>query len=381
MTHRERVIAAIECKPVDRVPWIPECSWSYFAGIPEYQERFVCDGKEMVPPEKHDEALAFRVAFYTEVLKGEFMQWCANPGVKQIHHKVKEESVFEGDNYWNRIETPIGALTHHSIWSYDAHTWFPREDLIKTKEDIDTYTYVMEDVSYEPNYESLSHDLSIVGDKGIFFCSTPAAPLKSLLLGRMRLDQAAVMLMEETERMERLFKINHAKNLEMVKLQAKGPGKVFMDATVTGVGMASPRWIREYYTPYTKEYCAILKAAGKLYQFHTSGEPILAIADEIAKSGVNLQYGIAIPPRGEAPLSEIRKAIGPQVALSGGLEPAFLALADEAAVRERTWQVLEDMKGQNGFLLGTADDVPREVTPELLAVVGEVAREFAAKQK
>jgi hypothetical protein len=376
MTQRERVIAAIECKPVDRVPWIPECSWSYFAGIPEYQERFVSDGKELVPPKLKDEALAFRVAFYTEVLKGEFMQWCANPGVKKVYKKVKDESGYDGDRFWNRIETPIGTLSHYSIWSYDANTWFPMEDLIKTKEDVDIYTYVMEDVSYEPDYESLSHDLSIVGDKGIFFSWTPAAPLKSLLLGRMRLDQAAVMLLEE---MERLFKINHAKNLEMVKLQAKGPAKVFMDATVTGVGMASPRWIREYYTPYSKEYHDIMRAAGKLYQYHTSGEPILAIADEIAKSGVNLQYGIAVPPRGEAPLSEIRKAIGPHVALSGGLEPAFLALADEAAVRERTWQVLEDMKGQNGLLLGTADDVPREVKPELLAVVGEVAREFAAK--
>jgi uroporphyrinogen-III decarboxylase len=213
----------------------------------------------------------------------------------------------------------------------------------------------------------------------VYFSSTAAAPLKALALGWMPFEFLVTLMVEELSRMERLFAKMHENNLALVKLQAKGPGPVFMDAAVTGLGMVSPHWIKNFYTPYSKQYHDILQAAGKLGVFHTSGEPILAIADEIAKSGVNLQYGIAVPPWGEAPLSEIRQAIGPKVALSGGLEPAFLSGATPAAAKARALQALQDMQGQNGFLLGTADDTPWETSPEVLAAVGEAAQEFAAR--
>jgi hypothetical protein len=377
MTGRERIIAAIQGQPVDKAPWIPECSWSYFAGLPEYQ-RFIADGRERVKPELQDEALAFRVQFYQERIKGEFMQWCANPGARRLHPGAKEETGEEGNKKWTRITTPKGEITEIYQWQTGSRTWFPIKEFIESLEDLAVFEYLMEEEIAEPCHEDLARELAIVGEGGVYFSSTAAAPLKSLAIGWMPLEFLATLMVEELPRMEKLFAKMHENNLALVKLQTKGPAKVFMDAAVTGLGMVSPRWIKNHYTPYSKEYHRLLGEAGKLTVFHTSGEPILAIADEIAASGVNLQYGIAVPPWGEAPLSEIRRAIGPKVALSGGLEPAFLSGATPETAKARATEVLQDMQGQPGLLLGTADDTPWETAPEVLAAVGETAEEFAA---
>jgi len=377
MTNRQRVIAAIQGQPVDQVPWIPLCSWSYFAGLREYQERFIADGKEKVKPELQEEALAYRVAFHTERINGEFMQWCANSGIRKHYPKVRISETDAENTLRRCYQTPQGELTQTFLWSEIARTWFPMENLIKSAEDLEAFEYLIEDEVIEPDFESLSRELALVGEKGVYFCSTAAPPLKELLLGLMHLEQAAFLLAEQRPRMERLFARWHEKNLAIVRIQAKAPARIFMDAAVTGVGMVSPRWVREYYSPCSKAYQDILSQAGKLYLYHASGEPVLAIADSIAQEGAHLLYGLAWPPRGEARFSHLRRALGPNIALSGGIEPVFLSGAEEKAVRARTREVLEDMAGQPGFLLGTADDVAWGTPPELLAAVGEVARECA----
>jgi len=377
MTNRQRVIAAIQGQPVDRVPWIPLCSWSYFAGLREYQERFILDGKERVKPELQEEALAYRVAFHTERINAEFMQWCANSGIRKHYPKVRISETDAENTLRRCYQTPQGELTQTSVWSETAHTWFPVEDLIKNEGNLAAFEYLIEDEVAEPDFESLAQELAIVGENGVYFCSTPAPPLKQLPFGFMRLEYTAALLAEQRPRMERLFARWHEKNLAIVQIQAKAPARIFMDAAVTGLGMVSPRWVREYYTPYSKAYQDILSQAGKLYVYHASGEPVLAIADSIAQEGAHLLYGLAWPPRGEAQFSHLRRALGPNIALSGGIEPAFLSGADEKAVRARTREVLEDMVGQPGLLLGTADDVSWDTPPELLAAVGEVARECA----
>lgn len=377
MTGRERVIAAIRREPVDRVPWIPECSWSYFASIPEYQKRFICDGREQVNPELRLEALAFRTQFYQERICGEFMQWCANPGVIQRYPHVSIREYFAGDTWTTVYQTPKGEIAHIGHWSATARSWFPERDLIMTRDDLEVFEFMQEDMEIEEDFESLRQELAVVGDTGVYFSKVPAAPLKSMMLGTLSLPLAAELLTDERSRMERLFALMHEKHLAIARLQMNSPAQVFMDASVIGVGMISPTWIREFYTPYSRAYADILHTADKLIVFHASGEPLLAVADEISKAGTDLQYGIAVPPRGEAPLSTLRSTIGSDVALAGGLEPSFLAIASADDVRHRTETLLDDMREQSGFLLGTADDVSWETSPELLGVVGQTIREYS----
>lgn len=372
MTSRQRVIAALEGRPVDRVPWIPLCSWTYFASLPEYQQRFIADGRQAVKPELHEQALAFRVAFYREVIHADFMQWCANGGVSRRPDRVRVESISDGDIARARYRTPKGELTMARLWSEEARTSFPIEDLIKTPADLEAYEYVVRDEVIEAAYAGMARDLAVVGEDGVLFCSSPPAPLKDLLLGEMRLEHAAYALEEDRAQVERLFAAMHERNLRIVRLQAQSPARIFLDAAVTGLGMASPRWVREFYTPYSREYAEVYRQAGKIHLHHASGEPVLAIAQSIADSRIHALYGLAWPPRGECRISSVRAAIGPHIALSGGIEPSLLAAANEDQIRARTHEVLRDMAGQPGFLLGTADDVPWGTPPSLLAAAGRV---------
>lgn len=76
-------------------------------------------------------------------------------------------------------------------------------------------------------------------------------------------------------------------------------------------------------------------------------------------------------------LSDVRRLAGTRsLALQGNLDPAVLTFSDEKTVRSRTREILDEMRGQDGFIFNLGHGITPDARPEnLAAMLDEVAGE------
>ena len=75
------------------------------------------------------------------------------------------------------------------------------------------------------------------------------------------------------------------------------------------------------------------------------------------------------------PLSSIRALAGTQLALQGNLDPAVLNFSDEKIVRARTREILDEMRGENGFIFNLGHGIlPQARLENVSAMLEEISR-------
>jgi hypothetical protein len=375
MTSRERILAVLKGKKADRVPWIPLCSWDYFKSTPHHKA-----GSDWMDPESQK----IRIDFFHQI-GADYMQWCAFPyyateyGQLVLRTKpsarVKKKIIQKGNFIRTEYRTPVGSLTADAVYSEIGHTTYNQKDLLKTEEDLKIFRYIIENISCTPDHEGLSKHLEIVDQEGVLFIAAPPPPLKSFLLGVMRLQNAVFMIYDHKHQFDKLIRVVDEKNQEIYHIIAESPAEVIIDAGVVGLGMISPQIFREYYLPFTKKYAEILHKAGKLYINHTSGEPIGNLLDSIKESNIDGLYGLDYPPSTDTKISEVRNAFKGKVAVMGGIYSDFIAFKSVHEIQEKVREILTDMVPGDHFLLGTADDTPYGTPPKNLKAVSEVVQQ------
>ena len=216
MTSRERIIVVLRGNNPDRIPWIPLCSWTYFDSLPEYREA----SNWRLP-----EALKRRIDFYQNKIGADYMQWGTISCYRtKTSAKVEVKSTRKGNTTYAEYHTPVGVLTSEQVYSEVAHTTYHTKDLLETAEDLKVYKYMIENRSYEPDYDGLEEQLNILGEEGVFFISAPPPPLKSFLLGTMRLKNAIYAINDYKFEFDNLVKVIDAKNQEIYRILAESPG-------------------------------------------------------------------------------------------------------------------------------------------------------------
>ncbi|MFM8232287.1 MAG: uroporphyrinogen decarboxylase [Chthoniobacterales bacterium] len=77
----------------------------------------------------------------------------------------------------------------------------------------------------------------------------------------------------------------------------------------------------------------------------------------------------------ETPLSEVRRDLGPRVALQGNMDPAFLE-SEPAAAAAAAQRVLEDMAGQPGYIFNLGHGIRPAARPESVGAVAAAVQNF-----
>ena len=121
----------------------------------------------------------------------------------------------------------------------------------------------------------------------------------------------------------------------------------------------SLRWIRKIIAALPRTVPVIVFAKGMAH-----------FAAKIADAGASV-LGVDWTHR----LSDVRKLAGARLALQGNLDPAVLNFSDEKTVRERTREVLADMRGENGHIFNLGHGILPNAKPENLEVMlDEISR-------
>ena len=380
MNSRERILNALTGRDHDRIPWIPLCSMSYFASLPEFNRRFQVgfygDGFT-TGRGTWQEQLDWRASFYSN-LGMDFMAW-GDGGDVRIEVSGAETRIRETAPHQYTVETAFegGILTRSDAYRPAFFSAFPVRHLIEERNDLSMLARLARISAVECDVGFAETYLEILRGRGVNFADIPAAPIQNALCGLSREENLLLWLHDKAPEVERYEEAQHKLNLEICRKRAAGGFQVFCNRAVLGLGLVSPSLVREHYLPYLKEYEQLMRSAGKTVLYHTSGEPVGALAQDIADARIGGLYGLSYPaPRHTPEIWEIAERLPRDTVLSGGPTPDHLSRAKPEQIKNTVRRLLEKTASCKTFLLGTSDDVVPGTPPENLQAVSEAVEEF-----
>jgi len=352
MTRRERLMATLQGRPVDR-PAVNLYEIGGFAVDPSDPDPFNVYNDPSWRPllqlaEERTDLIRMRSAVRSR--SWDPQSAVARSDFIQAHHYTEDR--------WDctRVTVRIGGrtLTSTRRRSPDADTVWTTEHLLKSVDDLQAYLqlpddFFVEDVDATPLIEE-DHRL---GDRGIVMVDTedPICAAASLF----GMEDFVVIAMTEQQLFHRLLeKLSRPIYTRTEAVSEVFPGHLWR---IYGPEYAAepflpPHLFREYVVRYTTPMVQAIHKRGGFARVHCHGR-LRAILDDIASMGTDAADPIEPPPQGDVELDYVRQKYGKQLNLFGNIEVSSIEMLEPAEFEIVVAKALIDgTRGQGrGFVL------------------------------
>lgn len=366
MTNRERLLAILDHRSPDRIPWIPRLQLWYNARQAEgtMPERF-----RGMPQRAIEHALRLGTP-------------ARNGNVFDVHYEgVEIRTHVEGAEETTEYVTPYGTVSKRVILeehlSGYADSGLDLEHPIKGERDYDVWEYIVEHTYYEPTYEAyLAYD-AWIGEDGLPLVSVGDCPFHHFLLRLAGYNQAFYELSDRTERVERLLRVMTDCDRERLwPVVAESPARLILHGVHFDSQMTPPHLFKKYMTPYYQELSALLHAHGKSLSFHADDDSRL-ILQEVKEAGFDMGECFTTAPMVSVTLAEARAAWGNDVIIWGGVPSVILEeTTPEEEFEEYMRDVFRAIAPGDAFILGVADNVMPLSLIERVERISEMVEEY-----
>ncbi|MCD4825117.1 MAG: hypothetical protein K8S55_10950 [Phycisphaerae bacterium] len=348
MTRRERLMATLEGKPVDR----PAVSFYEIGGwkldpddLDEYNIYNDPSWRPLI-------RLAEKETDVIRTLPATQTPSADNPREEFFQTETWEEN----RSRFIRTTLNVGGRTMTETTRRDAETdtiW-TTEHLLKNVDDLKAYLQLPEEVfDYEINCSNLIEAEKDLGDAGIVMVDTGDPLCAAAALFSM--EEYTIIAMTETDLFHQLLK-KQARHLykQTEQVARDFPGRLWR---IVGSEYASepylpPRLYEEYVVRYTGPMVDIVKKHGGYVRIHSHGR-LKNILSHIAEMGADGLDPIEPPHQGDVELIDVRRQYGRQMVLFGNIESTEIENLPPAKFEARVTQALsEGTDGQGrGFVL------------------------------
>ena len=379
MNSSERVLAAMRCEPVDRIPFVPNLNGYAIRSMPERYHtmrrwdilrelgidllvRFRTGVRHrppvaLIPPGEGPDDLGSCMA----------RAWAGSQPTKG---GLELRTSTENGTEYVILDTPRGSL--RCGWRFmptSPDLPFPVEPLLKKPEDLDIYHYVLDHTVMEPAYEELESTLAAVGDEGTCEASGTWTPMQDMIEFLLGVENFYYFMNDYPDQMRQLMEHMHELRLEQYRILAKSPAPIVITGENTSTTLASPTYMAEWEFPMLNEYSDIVHREGKIHMAHMCGH-LSGALDLLVASHLDGIHDAAPPPTGDLDFAVARERLSAAgKCLGGGIDPnAFVGLAPDE-LEEYVENRLDQVAPGTGFLMGCADTVPFGTTPENLRAV------------
>ncbi|MCP4644396.1 MAG: hypothetical protein GY851_28390 [bacterium] len=280
-------------------------------------------------------------------------------GVYHTHRpnvKVSEAVYREGGKRLVRTtyETPVGTLSTVSEPA-DFTSW-RHEHLFKTPDDYKALLFLIEDEVYEPAYDAFAKKEEEFGGDGIMRAGLELEPFQDLVSGgAFDTTTFAIEWMTNRDEMLKLYEANVANRRKIYPIVAESP-----TLCVNYGGNVTPEIIgldvfNDYYVDHYNEAAEVLHKHGKLIGCHFDANCRL-LADAIA--GTDLDYIEAFTPAPDTDMSlgDAREAWPDKLLWLN--YPSSVHLQSDAAVEQKTVDMLNEVDSTRGIIMGITEDIP-----------------------
>lgn len=358
MTGKDLVIAAMEHRPVDRIPVWPVMTTYLstrvlqrpyvdtvldpmlaFDGIRATIERFGFDGVEVStgPPSNWRETFT--------VVETEGVRYLADPATRQPYARLQED---------------------------DAAMPLSHEPPVKEKRDLDKITVTPAD--YYEQSGCLDCVRALVRDLGdrVFLAGAAIGQTMNSLAAWRGGEQAMLDLREDpgfvTEAMEKATAISIEVGKALINAGCHG---IYTGDAWASASIISPRDYERFCQPFHAKAAAAFHELGAKVYLHICGSS-LPILELMADTGVD-----AIEPLDQmdtAILADAKRRVGDRVCLKGGVSTLALLNGTPEEVHQLSVDAIQAC-GPTGYILGSGDDIPRDAPFANIDAMVRAARE------
>ena len=347
MTRKERLLATIEGKAVDR----PPVSFYELNGLdenPDNRDPFnIFSHPSWLPLIQLAREKTDRI-----VMRGVGARYAYDP----LAELTKRES-FIGKNGARHNVTEIRAgrrsLKCRTIREPDIATTWTVEHLLKDEDDLKAWIALPGREGLRLDYTGIVSAEEKLGDSGIVMIDT--ADTLCVVAGLFSMEDFTVLAFTEQKLFQEALEKAQRELLAVVEQAAKEqPGHLWR---ICGPEYAAPPYLppelyHRYVVQYDKELVAAIHKHGGYARLHQHGR-LRNTLDYIAETGCMGIDPIEPPPQGDVTLEYVRKNYGKQFVLFGNLEASDIETLQPDAFEQKAITAMEEgMAGKGrGFVL------------------------------
>jgi len=394
VNHRERILAALNGQPVDRLPWVPRLDLWFNAN--NYRGTLPGEWADASLPEiiadlgvgRHEVIPDFlNVEHPDEVCERALgIEHCRNQPYRLRFRRTERIVERSGDELRVTYRTPVGEVSAKLLYTEqmrrDGVTLVHQaERPVKCPDDYDTIGFIFEDIEVIADggrYREMNDE---VGETGIVVaCANIAAsPVHHLLKELVPYDQfyydlhdRPEVIMRTAERMTGYFDA-------VVDACAESEAEVVLFGANYDVSLTTPAIFEEHIAPTLTRVAERLHAAGKLLATHTDGEND-GLMHFYGQCGVDVADSVCPAPMTRLPLAEYRRHFGTRPAIWGGV--CSVSVLEDSMTDEELEAHLDDVIGAvgdgRGMIFSIADTTPPDASLGRIHRIGERLNEFGA---
>ena len=347
MTDRERLLAILDGKSPDRIPWIPRLELWYtahrLAGTlpPEYRDMRLSD----IQRDLRIGASARTGRVYTKRLRG----------VETVERR-------EGLAVTTEYRTPVGTVTTTAqrtdeLDRLGIHPLVVGK-MLKKPEDYDTVTYIYENTEFYPCYEEFEAYDRDIGDDGLPMVSIEDVPFHEWLNNLVGYGKGYIDLFDHQHKVERLLEtMSQVFKERMWPVVANSPARFFLHGMHLASQTTPPNYFERYISPYAREFNDYMHQHGKAVAQHADND-VTDILDHLLDAGWDMQETFVTHPMVPCTLKQAREKWGDSMIIWGGVPSVVL---EETYPEEDFEAYMDDLfrtiAPGDAFILGIADNM------------------------
>lgn len=374
MTGKERMLAAIQGRPTDRIPWAPRLDLWFKANQragtlpPKLRNASLRDLVDDLGFDLHAVVPDFRDFRRPEddLDRGLGIFNLRTMPYRTVLENVGRSARIEGDRTVVDYQTPFGSVQTAVLYDEAmrragitiSHVERPP---FQSERDYAALGYLFENARVEPQFGGFQEFADGVGDRGlpVAWVSAAASPMHFIQRELMRMDTFFYEMHDHPEAMARLAEQVGAYWGRIREVVLECPAQVFLvganyDATVT-----YPPFFHDHILPGLRAFARDLHACGKWLLTHTDGENT-GLLEHYLAAEVDIADSVCPAPMTKLTFQEVRDAFAGRITIMGGIPSVALLPSSmpERAFGRFLDHFFEEIGRGDHLILGISDTTP-----------------------
>ncbi len=339
MTMRERMLALIEGRPHDRVPFVQ------YTGLAAMNDEIWAEvGRD----------------------KMGILQWTEVHAVEtpNCQSEVKE---FERDGkrgYRHTIHTPEGSFFEERLYELTFWTTAASSHFVKTPEDYRVLMAYLRDMVIRKDLDGYRATVKAVAEDGLPLAAVPRSPYQQLWIQWVNIQDLVGHLVEHADIMEEVIALMNAVQRRIFEVVCDAVREVHVPFINIPDNLTAPiigkHYFREYCVPAYNELAGMLDDTGKDVPIFIHSDGYLKpLWEAISESRLRGLDSLSPPPDNDTSISEAL-ALRPDLRVCANF-PSSVHLTEPANIYEHAMRILEQ-GGRSGRLqIQISENVPPDV--------------------
>jgi len=366
MTNRERLIAILEKRNPDRVPWIPRLEIWYqarkFRGT--LPEKYASCSLREIERDLH---------IGTPARLGSVFR------IEYLNIEVEHER--RGQDQITTYITPVGRVnTVHRYSETLAHGGIVSplqiSHMIKGPDDYKVVEYIFAHAEVIPTYDAYIEYDNDIGSDGFPMVGIGPDPMYRILQVLIGFNNAFFHLFDDRARVLHLYQVILEFTEKIQTIVLNSPALLIQHGEHFDSQMTPPKIYSEFMLPYFQTFAEKLHARGKYIACHADADTS-HLLELIIDSGFDMAECFVTAPMVPLTLEDARKTLGTQVIIWGGIPSVILCdpITDDY-FETYMLNLLRTIAPGNAFILGVADNVMAEAKLDRIIHISNLVEKY-----